>query len=91
MSLTTFLANNTARLKDKHSNLFCRNVKKNKVWHHRHLGDVDHQGLHVLDVDGPELVALPVEQVEGLVGAKLDLQQKFWKENKLERFYFILY
>ena len=47
------------------------------------LGDVDNEGLEGLDVHSPELVPLAVQQVEGLVRAEFDLQQKFgfWSEH----------
>ena len=39
------------------------------------LGHLDNQGFDVLDADRAELLALAVEQVEGLVGAELDLDR----------------
>lgn len=40
----------------------------------RVLGDVDHQRLHLLDADRSQDVALPVQEVEGLVRSKFDLK-----------------
>ena len=40
------------------------------------LGHVHHEGLDVLDADRSKLVALPVEQVESLIGPEFDLEKK---------------
>ena len=49
------------------------------------LGDVDNEGLEGLDVHRPELVPLAVQQVERLVRAEFDLEQKFvfWSEQEV--------